>query len=141
MKNLLITLFTLAAGAAVGQTTCPQIQISYDQAGNRTQRKLEMVPCPTAPPIASRAASEELTGVNVYPNPTHYQVNIELEKPTEGEDNNTLVTVFDISGKEMQQLNSSQSKITMDVSALGAGTFYLQVVRGGKKKSFSLMKY
>jgi hypothetical protein len=145
MKNLLITACLLTTAGAFCQTNeCPELQFTYDASGNRTTRTLIMVPCTKAAPLPERgvaaAANQELQ-VNAYPNPLHYQLTLEVEPSQAGQESATQVTIYDMSGKELRHYQGNEDKIQMDVSDLRAGTFYLNVVRGNKKKSFSMMKY
>ena len=79
--------------------------------------------------------------INVYPNPTAQELNIDLSAMNINE--NVSVKVFDMSGKMMISGDyDSNNSIRLDVSGLNAGSYFINIVSdkfiAGKK--FSIMK-
>lgn len=65
------------------------------------------------------------TALNVYPNPAAEQLNLVLDSKQQ-----TLVQLFDVSGKELLNETVNRSFTTFDVSAFEAGVYILQLTRG-----------
>lgn len=79
--------------------------------------------------------------INVYPNPTAQELNIDLSAMNINE--NVSVKVFDMSGKMMISGDyDSNNSIRLDVSGLNAGTYFINVVSDKfiVGKQFSIMK-
>lgn len=74
----------------------------------------------------------EDTNIQIYPNPTNDKINISL--PTE---ENTTISIFDVTGKLIERFESNQKFITKDVSKLSNGTYLIQF---DKNTNESIMK-
>jgi hypothetical protein len=62
----------------------------------------------------------------IYPNPSDNVINIQYT----GSIKNISATIFDITGKEIMQLNASQLKSSIDVSSLPSGLYLIRVSDG-----------
>ena len=69
-----------------------------------------------------------LRGLEVYPNPTHGMVTVQLTTQQQ----NAMIKVHDARGKLVKQLVASQSREKLDLSGLPAGVYMLRVVANGK---------
>jgi hypothetical protein len=63
--------------------------------------------------------------LNVYPNPTDAELNIVLDNRQQ-----TIVQLFDLTGKEVLNETVNRNFSTFDVSALPSGVYVLQLTRG-----------
>lgn len=73
--------------------------------------------------------------VNMYPNPTNGNVNVEVSTFEKGD---IIVTVYDVTGKTVKETTvnaSMRTLISMDVSSLGAGIYVLKIEQNGKVKT------
>ena len=137
MKNIALFLisFTLCQ---VCLAQCPSLEFSYDIAGNRIVRQIGT----SSPCRIQNPEPENSLNASLYPNPTQDRINIVLEKAAdEKDDMQSQLYLYDMSGKEMYSLISPNLKMQMDITALSAGSYYLQVIRGDRKKIFTIMKY
>jgi hypothetical protein len=128
----LVGICSLASITSQAQT-CPQIQFSYDEAGNRVQRKLTTVPCKRT----QDAPANNLIA-NVYPNPAHDKINIELQEDAAVPE--SKITLYDLNGREIYSTISSSLQIQVDVSALLPGTYLLKVERGKEQATYNVSK-
>lgn len=65
---------------------------------------------------------ENASGVKIYPNPSQSEITIETSDKT-----SVQIIVKDILDRQLFAVNSNSSKTTMDISALSAGVYLLQV--------------
>lgn len=75
-----------------------------------------------------------VTNLILYPNPTTYVLNLN----TLDNLNDTIYTIFDMSGKRV--MNSKLSGTTIDVSELSAGNYILRLMSGNAIKSQKFIK-
>lgn len=73
---------------------------------------------------ASFTSNEMFREINIYPNPTNGEVNIESETTID------RVEVVDISGKLTVSENFESEKIQLNVSELDAGNYFVKVISG-----------
>ncbi|MFA7449044.1 MAG: T9SS type A sorting domain-containing protein [Weeksellaceae bacterium] len=70
-------------------------------------------------------SEQDLTAVNIYPNPSNGVVNVTSDKTIDS------VQVYDLSGKLIRTLNKlSTNKTELDLSAFGKGTYVLRIETG-----------
>lgn len=66
--------------------------------------------------------ASELTGVNVYPNPTggelYVELNTELEKK---------ITVYDLTGRVLSERMTTERKVSFDISKNPAGVYFVRI--------------
>ncbi len=74
------------------------------------------------------------SGIKIYPNPAQSEITIETSDKT-----SVQIIVKDLLGRELLAVNSNSSKTTMDISALSAGVYLLQVQ--SKNGSIQIAKF
>jgi hypothetical protein len=76
--------------------------------------------------------------VIIYPNPTKGQLKIEIqgdEKIT-----NTLIYLYDLSGKLLINKKQYDSNIPLDLSGYSPGVYILKITMGGKSSEWKIVK-
>jgi len=74
--------------------------------------------------------------IKVYPNPFVNDLNIVLSEPTEA-----IITVYDILGREVSTSSTENENITLDLSFLSIGTYYIRVqCKNKESKNFLIYK-
>ncbi len=76
------------------------------------------------------------TAIRLYPNPVKNILTVEGLNPSA----NTRLSIFDISGKALQQLNTTGRSYTYNLQQLPAGSYYLKVEAGGKVTTLKFVK-
>ncbi len=79
-------------------------------------------------------ADFELKNVVAYPNPVKDILNISLEQ------NITAVSLYNVLGQEIQKRFYSSKEITIDLSSLVAGTYYVKVTSDNAIKTLKVVK-
>lgn len=75
-------------------------------------------------------------GLKIYPNPATDRINIEGLKT-----NGASVIILDLNGKKIKQTNANaQNKLSLDISNLPVGIYFLEVESDGAKSVFKIMK-
>lgn len=133
MKYILIIAFLVSA--TICSIQAQTIQYTYDNAGNRTQRKVlvNLVPPDTETAAIARNSSVTeledeqdtiLKSIQVFPNPTQdqLQISIGVELP------NATIELFDLSGKLLQQQKLRGGQQSLDIAKQVSGE-YLLVIR------------
>ena len=131
---------------ALSQPNCPVITYTYDAAGNRVQRKLVVQPCT---PLKLRDTSMDKVQtkdstkttdmkVKVFPNPALEFVNVELGQLENVKESS--VYLYDLQGRLVYSQTTGSDRLQIDVSALGAGEYYLNIVRADKRIAYSILK-
>ncbi len=72
-------------------------------------------------------------GISVYPNPSNGFFNIETEE-------NYIITITDISGKELKQINSKIGKTEIDISNQATGTYFIEFRNSEIVKAIKIIK-
>ena len=85
--------------------------------------------------ISSKAV--EQVKAAVYPNPVVNELHVDL--PFDGSDINTIITLVDMQGRVVRQLNTTAQSNSIDVTALTAGCYILDVNAAGTHKSFKVL--
>ena len=137
ITGFLLGAFNLVSLISQAQQQCPQIQFSYDEAGNRKQRKMGSVLCKWNPNTSTNDIETNLIA-NIYPNPAQDKINIELQKD-ESEHESTIF-LYDMIGKEIYSTKTSLLLIEVDVSQLNSGNYLLKVVRGKNFSTYNVSK-
>ncbi len=79
-------------------------------------------------------SEEEISNeINIYPNPTNGVINIEYN--TTKVNPNVEVFIYDVVGKVrmLEAVNSLDGRVTLDVSGVGEGVYYIQLVVDGER--------
>jgi hypothetical protein len=87
----------------------------------------------------TREVSEELINnfeIKAYPNPFSSEINLQLSAI----ETNSLVTVFDMTGKQIQQINTQSNEISIQGSDWAPGVYLVQILQGGEMKNIRVVK-
>jgi len=79
-------------------------------------------------------ADFDLKNVVVYPNPVKDILNIRLEQ------NITAVSLYNVLGQEIQKKFYDSKEITIDVSSLLSGTYFVKVISNNGVKTLKVVK-
>ena len=134
MTVLLLTAF---AADLWGQTggTCPKLQFTYDNAGNRVKR--QYVTCFVNDEsnendlLALKANKQENNktlntssskiNLKAFPNPNNGVFQVLIENPQE----NSVLDLYDFTGRKVSSQSVNASSIPMNISNLATGTYML----------------
>jgi Secretion system C-terminal sorting domain len=130
MKDLitLIFLFSFATSSwSQSGGTCPKIQFSYDNAGNRIQR--QYVTCfmdESNDAVALKSNTQNAqqmlkTGMKVFPNPNNGVFEVIVDNLQE----NTRLDLYDLTGRKLYSQNVITTNSKIDVSNLMTGIYML----------------
>ena len=159
MKYLFALLFVPAAFCAQAQTLTPQVQASsgdfYTGAGTTLSWTLGEAVTETysnasnsltqgfqQPDLTITKVEEAnaLVNINVFPNPSAHQVNVELTSTAASK---MQLELFDINGKQVHSqqadVSAGKQKLSMNISSLAAGQYILKV-RDTEKQTQSTYK-
>jgi hypothetical protein len=98
--------------------------------------------CPKNKMLVKRGAlsieemGESFPRVNLYPNPATNQVTIENIE----QDAFYVISIVDLSGKEMVRLQSNQNKVEIDVSDLENGIYLVTILADSKNTTLKFIK-
>jgi type IX secretion system substrate protein len=120
-----------------------QIKYCYDADGNRT-KQLAVSSCRPILPgggkdttkktdsLAKSIESEH--GITVYPNPTRYQVNVNITSLSSGQ----VATIYllDINGNTLYSHQATSFPYPIDMSNLASGAYFVKVLIGNKEQLF-----
>lgn len=143
-KTILATL--VCALLSVSAFADHVVQFTYDQAGNRTGRAIvlpaassalrNVVPTDSTTAIFTDTFAE--MALNVYPNPTHGQLKIELEGLPE-EDTYSF-TIVNMSGDVIVQNDKAVNPSEADLSMFSAGVYILKLFYKENMKDYKIIK-
>ncbi|MFH0893950.1 MAG: T9SS type A sorting domain-containing protein [Bacteroidota bacterium] len=164
MKHPLLILASLLLSSLLpAQNIAPlnqqkYVEYTYNAAGNRETRQiiyLALKTIDTTQTSGSAAAEEGTTATNpeqttpytetlgattisVFPNPTQGQLNIQVSNLPEGSSGSLLLV--DQTGRTILTQNQIKPSQKMDLSGLGKGIYFLQVVMGNEKKEWKIVR-
>ena len=132
MTVLLLTAF---AADLWGQQSCPKLQFTYDNAGNRVKR--QYLTCfvsdesDEADLLALKANSKENNktlntsssklNLKAFPNPNNGVFEVLIENPQE----NAMLELYDFTGRKVSSQSVNASNIPMNISNMATGTYML----------------
>lgn len=154
MKHFIITLVVLIALAycqhAVAQDPYCGLIYSYDNAGNRIQRKI--VPCGpgfggggggesskrdiTDSDTAQNKNTDAVLLQSMFPNPTTGAVSIVFNQPVD----NAEITVSDNIGRKLFTTQASGSTLPLNLSGYPSGTYFITTKARGQTFQSSVVK-
>ncbi len=77
------------------------------------------------------------TQVELYPNPVQQTLHIQLEKVHE---TNAQIEILDISGRILQQINTADQTIEVNVSQYDSGLYLVRLIEAGQVSSYKFLK-
>ncbi len=120
------------------------IQYSYDNYGNRTQRKLD---CPNCPGTERQMVTEEekktveteiKLGLNVFPNPAQDKMQVEI-KNLSAEEQATIM-LMDAQGKNLFSQKTSALQNEVDMAPYKPGVYFIKVLVGKETLFYKVLK-
>ena len=160
MKPFLLLILMICS---VSGLLAQQVKYVYNDAGNRTQRKVITLPksspeergeekgmsksTVTDPDQPSETLAsvleryDDLLGerkIVIYPNPTQGFLRIEYQGG--GELKNARLLLYDMQGKLLRQMNRVASPQMLDLSPYPAGVYILQIIEGAAKSEWKIVK-
>jgi len=137
MKKIIFLLF-LSTGM-----TAQTVKYTYDAAGNRVQRKLDVSDPSTQRTIetnqdekATQKASE--LGLSVFPNPAQDKVNVVIGNLKEGQQ--VSIFLIDEQGKSLLSQKASIEQSTLDMSLYKPGIYFIKVVVDKETLFYKVLK-
>ena len=141
MKQFL--LFILLMLPVVTLYSQERIHFSYDSYGNRTERKYVLSVEKTRSVIAGEEDGEGQTGmeemkreISIYPNPTKGHLQIE----TSGCLGKTGLRLYSSSGQLLQQSETGDPAISLDLTEYPQGTYLLWLMFGKDREEYKIIK-
>lgn len=136
MKYILIITFLVSL---IGHIHAQTIEYTYDDAGNRKERKVLVNILPTDSETSATARNKSNTkldklhedirkSISIYPNPAQDQLRITIEHELP----NATMELFDLSGKLMSQHLLKDFNNSLDISNYSSGEYILVI----KNKEF-----
>ncbi len=135
----------LAVLIAINFTISAQpIAYSYDNHGNRTQRKLD---CPNCPGSQRQVVTEEekktveaevKLGLNVFPNPAQDKMQVEIKNLAAEEP--ATILLIDAQGKSLLTKKSDQAQNEVDMSPYKPGVYFIKVLVGKESLFYKVLK-
>jgi hypothetical protein len=87
----------------------------------------------------SREISEDAINnfeIKAYPNPFSNEVNLQLSI----NEIKSTITVFDMTGKQIQQINTQENEISLQGADWAPGVYMIQVLQGAEMKNIRVVK-
>jgi hypothetical protein len=131
---IIFLILPLALFAQTGPPCTPEIQMFYDDAGNRIQRK--EVCDPNGGSGQLRISGPVIEELIVFPNPGSGM--FEAKLPSGLQD--VTFWVFDSHGKALIEESLSKSEIMVDITAFPAGVYLLSIRAEGFEARKTLIK-
>ena len=140
-KNLLITFF---ASMQLFSSAQGQIGYTYDDAGNRIERKIILA----APKVMAKKRSDTPSdfysnmqsdhSVRIYPNPTKGQLCVEIVNYSDK--NRYEMEVYSIAGELVFQEKNAGVTTDINLSNRSTGIYLLKIMQNGESKTWEIIK-
>ena len=124
----------------------PFIEYKYDNAGNRTSREViyyterrDGLKSYTKEDDNQDEELENPEGINLYPNPAKYAINVSINEDVLGEVNSRIV-IFDMKGRKLRDLKPQSSVVEINISELSQGSYIVKLIYGKRVKDWILVK-
>lgn len=126
MKFILSIILITISFSAFSQA----VQYSYDDAGNRIQRKqIVLARVGKTTPKPSEPVTETVGNFSFsfYPNPTTSEVRVEVDKEFLKEGSDKKAILYDLNGRLLQQKEIISSFVPFDLSEYKPGIYILKI--------------
>ena len=140
---LILTLLSIVAMESNAQTR--SVQFTYDSAGNRTGRAIVLASAPKSRGIVADSVKTEVYTdifaefqLQVYPNPTHGELKIELHGLPDGEIYHLLIV--STSGKVIIDRHTSDNPTIADLTKCPAGIYVMRIQYKDYTKDFKIIR-
>ncbi|MCF8347059.1 MAG: T9SS type A sorting domain-containing protein [Bacteroidales bacterium] len=134
LSPLLYTIFCLIIAGTVS-TYSQTVEFSYDDAGNRTSRTVELGGLKSLAVTDTVALKTDLLNrfkIAIYPNPTRGTIEIDL---MENSTKDVTLSVLNTSGVIIIELPINTQRMTVDLTGYPSGTYFISI------KGDALLKY
>jgi len=137
--KIFVGFLVMLAGNIFAQT---YVGYTYDVNGNRTKRKLEMVPpcsnCPESGRQAQQAQVAQKYGAGVFPNPVSDKININFSNIDSKQE--ITAEISDEQGKQVLKQSKLKAQNEIDMSPFKQGMYYLRVTIGKDEIMYKIVK-
>lgn len=140
MKNIIYVILLQIPIFSFAQSA---IEYTYDNAGNRIQKKIQVN---LLPPSEGEAFARNINlGANlndldiemsVFPNPTQDELQVVFQQPLE----NAEIKLFNLSGKLLLSTPISATNMSISINAYPAGEYVLIIQDGQRLKQWKVVK-
>ena len=123
-----------------------KVVFTYDQAGNREQRIIDMTTPQTVNPSAELKGGW-LDSINVqlsdkdiivYPNPTKGLLKVEIPEFVSG--TTSMLNIFDVTGKKVLDMKNIQPMNILNLEGYKSGTYILRLCIGNESFEWKILK-
>ena len=120
------------------------VSYGYDAAGNRISRVIEMPKLKSASaPVEEEPQvvySEMLADIriNIYPNPTHGKIKIDIQNLPKGETAN--INLYSLSGHLVVSKHKVTSSVEIDITGKHNGIYLLKIIAGKQQTEWKIIK-
>jgi hypothetical protein len=118
------------------------VTYGYDEAGNRTNRVIEIPQKSNAPAQEEEATaySEILADllIRIYPNPTDGFIRIEIQNLPAGE--TAHISVYKLSGESVTTKRGVTASTEIDITGQAAGIYLLKIIAGKEQTEWKIIK-
>ena len=141
LKNILIPLFMAVVTTTA---TAQNVIYTYDAAGNRIKREIEMnrnsSPTRSAQEKQEDVYSEMLSKkqVRIYPNPTSGMLKVEVLNLDEGD--NCSLRIFNSAGSQITSTHTTSATASLDISSQPDGIYFLRIAIGKEESTWKIIK-
>ena len=143
MKSIVIAIvFSIMSIASFARSFNQSVNYGYDACGNRVLRQVVLGKFNKSVSADSQqqAYSEEQLGVvqvRIYPNPTHGRLKVMLAT---SEELCATIEVFDMQGRRVCHLASSNQENDIDLSSQPDGIYLMRLTVGGEQSTWRILK-
>ena len=129
------------AQGTTGSTAYSVGQVFYVPVQGEAGRAYPGLQQPNLSAIVATDEPQELSGINVYPNPTHDQLYLDAAEHSNASAGQLSFQLFDVQGKLLLQDQVNQDKSSILMNAYDDGTYVLRVFdKEQKSVSFKIVK-
>jgi hypothetical protein len=138
IKHLFVLLILIGSSAfeVKAQVDLPKIVLSYDEYGNRTNRRLVVFNQRQGKPEAKKDSLGKSL-ITIFPNPAKNFIQIKMENV---ESMPTSVLLYDFFGRLLYTKEDMGTSTKVDLSPYAAGTYMLKIRRGDKETLWKVLK-
>ena len=138
MKKILFIL--LCSGLFSISYAQSNLQVDYDDAGNRIQRKVIVLDNNSDSRLSDSLQAESYSDdlVSIYPNPSRYFFNLEFSNFEDSE--RIYFQLYDEQGRFVLENEVSNKRTKVDIASQPNGIYILNINRKGKVSQWQIVK-
>lgn len=137
-KYLLLPALFCCIGALYGQN---MVKYSYDNAGNRIKREIVFARSEAMEDEENGKSFSEMISeheIQIHPNPTEGDLNVSISNISN--DNQVVVTLYDISGKLLRKEDVATERVNIDINGAPNGIYIMQIMIDEKVTTWKIVK-